>query len=252
MIDRHPSLDDLLDRRLSGEEHRAAELHLGDCDRCRTEWLHLSAMRELLRRTADAQEVPEEVRQRVEAALQRAHRPTPRLTWIAAAATLAAAAVLVVMMIVLGQRNQPEDAAGHYRSVAATPATLETRTSKPAELERWFAERLPFKPDVYDFAMMGLELRGGRIEDIDGAPASVAVYRDSSGRVVVCEMYLGSAEDLPEPVQRREHNGIEFLVYEHEGVQLVFWQEGSVICVLSAEMPREELLALAFAKAKRV
>jgi hypothetical protein len=32
----------------------------------------------------------------------------------------------------------------------------------------------------------------------------------------------------------------------------VFWQEGSVVCVLSGELPRDELLSLAFAKAKRV
>ena len=53
------------------------------------------------------------------------------------------------------------------------------------------------------------------------------------------------------PVDRRTHKGIEFTVYRHGDVIMVFWDEGPVTCVLAAIMDPEALLQLAFAKAQR-
>ena len=47
------------------------------------------------------------------------------------------------------------------------------------------------------------------------------------------------------------HKGIEFTVYRHGDVIMVFWDEGPVTCVLAAIMDPEALLQLAFAKAQR-
>jgi hypothetical protein len=53
------------------------------------------------------------------------------------------------------------------------------------------------------------------------------------------------------PVVRRTYNGVEFTVYQHEEVVMVFWDEGPVTCVLAARMDAEALLSIAFAKAGR-
>jgi hypothetical protein len=41
------------------------------------------------------------------------------------------------------------------------------------------------------------------------------------------------------------------LVYERDGVTSVFWQEGTVVCVLASDLPREEVVQLAYAKAMK-
>jgi hypothetical protein len=65
-------------------------------------------------------------------------------------------------------------------------------------------------------------------------------------------MYTGRTEELPRDAERVEHGGITFFVYHREGSTQVFWQEGSVTCVLVSDAPSEEVLALSFAKAMRV
>jgi hypothetical protein len=50
----------------------------------------------------------------------------------------------------------------------------------------------------------------------------------------------------------RENNGIRFHVYRKDGLTLVFWQEGTVMCVLASDAPGEEVIQLAFAKAVRI
>jgi hypothetical protein len=52
------------------------------------------------------------------------------------------------------------------------------------------------------------------------------------------------------PTERRTHKGIEFTVYRHGNVVMVFWDEGPVTCVLAAIMDSEAVLQLAFAKAQ--
>jgi hypothetical protein len=42
---------------------------------------------------------------------------------------------------------------------------------------------------------------------------------------------------------------MHFVIYERRGVTLVFWMEGDVMCVLSSDIGREEVVGLAFAKA---
>jgi len=63
-------------------------------------------------------------------------------------------------------------------------------------------------------------------------------------------MYLGTASELPAGSVERENRGIKFHVYQVKGVTMVFWQEGKVVCVLSSDMPVENVVQLAFAKAK--
>jgi hypothetical protein len=65
-------------------------------------------------------------------------------------------------------------------------------------------------------------------------------------------MYRGRTAELPYTAERRVHDGIGFLVYRRDGVTLVFWQEGEVVCVLASDVAPEEVVALAFAKAMKV
>ena len=65
-------------------------------------------------------------------------------------------------------------------------------------------------------------------------------------------MYEGTIDELPAGSEAREHDGIRFRIYRAHGVTLVFWQEGSVVCVLISDAPTEDVILFAYAKAVRV
>jgi len=93
---------------------------------------------------------------------------------------------------------------------------------------------------------------GGQVRDLDGRPSALFVYRGPDGQALVCQMYEGRTGDLPRPARRLSRNGIDFLVYEREGLTLVFWQEGDVVCVLTGEGDPQTVVDLAIAKAMKV
>jgi hypothetical protein len=65
-------------------------------------------------------------------------------------------------------------------------------------------------------------------------------------------MYEGSVSDLPDPIERRTNDSIDFYLHREGELTLVFWQEGGVVCVLVGDGDPEAVLGLAFAKAVRV
>jgi anti-sigma factor RsiW len=251
----HPALDDLLDGRLSGEDRRRAQEHLSGCDVCRPEWERLTATRQLLREAVEDEPMPESVGARVSAALDREVRPrrAPINRRFVAAVTLAAAAAILIAVVLLRKPGPdfPTEAFGDLDSVASATLPLDLRTANTGEMERWFDARLDFPTRVFDFAMMRYHLIGGRIDSLAGRRSALFAYRHESGALVVCQMFEGKTDELPAGSERRVHNGIEFFIYDRNGTTAVFWQEGSIVCVLASAVPRDETVSLAFAKAMK-
>ena len=123
----------------------------------------------------------------------------------------------------------------------------------PAALEAFFVDRgIGFETRVFDLGMMGFDIAGGRVEALAGRTAALFAYRGPGGVLMVCRMYLGTLEELPEPSRMLEHDGVVFRVYERDGRTLVFWEEGEVVCVLASDAPAQDVIALSFAKAVKV
>jgi hypothetical protein len=119
-------------------------------------------------------------------------------------------------------------------------------------LEAYFRERgIPFRTRVFDLAMMGYSLVGGRAHELNGKPSALFVYRGPGGRILVCQMFPGQISELPRSSDIRRHGDFTFRVYRRDRQTLVFWQEGDVTCVLASEGDPEELIQLAFAKAMK-
>lgn len=255
MHPRFEELNDLLDGRSGEVERRRIEDHLRDCHACRAEWERLTGTRAALRRSVEASvEVPDSVRMAVAASLDREERSRHRFRGLTRFSVGLAAATLIVWGVILLQRGAidlPAAAMQDHDAVASGARPLEVRTSDAAELARWFDSRLDFPSRVFDLTMMGYHLTGGRIDEVDGSRSALFVYRHDSGGIVVCEMFAGRTEALPAGAVRRVHNDITFFVYNREGVTAVFWQEGSVVCVLAGRGRQEEIVSLAFAKAMK-
>jgi anti-sigma factor RsiW len=260
MNERHPDherLHELLDGRLSAPDRVALEEHLRTCALCQAEQERIRSTRDLLRGSMQAPAaVPETLRERVQAAIEREGRreisPRFKRSWQLAAA-LAALAVLVTIVVMLQRRRMdfPAEAVSAYTAVDTGEIRLELITSDVQELERWFNSQLDFPSRVLDLGMMGYHLVGGRVSSVGPRRSALFVYRHDRGELLVCEMYEGRVEELPAGAERRTHNDIEFFIFQRNDITAVFWPEGGVVCVLTSRAPRDEVLSLAFAKAMK-
>ena len=262
MVDdaKHPTeaLQDVLDHRLDPAKRAEVEAHLADCDRCRRELEVLRWTKDLLR-SASGSELPLDFGTRLSTALDdedRARRAAPDRTRLRALAAFVAAAAAIVAAIWFAGRSPteaiPRAIAGELRQHGSGTLPLEILSADPAALEAHFAGKLPFPMKVYDLNMMAYPLVGAAVRPVSGRAGALVAYRGPEGLSLLCRMYEGSLAELPEPAARRGNEGIAFHVYRDSEVTLVFWTEGSVVCVLAGDGDPEAVVQLAFAKAVRV
>jgi anti-sigma factor RsiW len=178
-----------------------------------------------------------------------------RRWWLAAAAVLALVAVLAVFYTTrTGPRPTfPRAAAADLLAYEEDRLPLVMQTEDVQALEAFFVEQgIQFPTRVFDLVMMDFHLVGGVVHELRGNPAAAFVYRGPGGIYVLCQMYQGRIEDLPETDDIRENEGIKFYSYRVDGVAVTFWREGDVICVLASRADPEQVVALAFAKAVKI
>ena len=256
----HPveALQEFLDDRLAAAERAALEGHLKTCERCQRELELLRWTRRALRGAAK-EPLPEATRLEVLSPLDREDAAaTPRQKvgrpWLLAAAGLAASLLLAAGLFWsrVAPPELPLAVARDFVEYRRGALELERVTEDVAVIQDFFTDRaLGFDARVFDLAMMGYHPVGGKVHSRGAGRSALFVYAREDGRPVICQMLLGDVRELPGGATRREHDGIEFFVYEREGVTVVFWQEGSVICVLASDIPGEDLVQLAFAKAMK-
>jgi anti-sigma factor RsiW len=255
-------LQDLLDDRLPDAERERVQAHVDRCARCHQELDELRRGRDFARGHAQRVEVPREVEEDLSRLLEargpgglhaeawhgidvgRRRILTYGLSGLGAAAALFAA-------VYLGRSDDlPAEAVRSYTTDAGRANRLEVVTSDPGTLERYFESRLPFKTHVFDLGMVNYRLLGGRAAKLGGHDSALYVYQ-GPGLRLVCHMYQGDLSELAPPDERRFHDDLTFLVYRRGMETAVFWSEGRIICVLVSQLPTEEVLGLAFAKARK-
>ncbi len=254
----HPgeALQLLLDDRLPRERRAEVEEHLRGCARCRREVEALRLVKTGVRDALPQHAVPPALAARVSAALVKEAKRAIGFRWAAVVALPLAAAALFVLLLLRPWGEGPDfvtAAASDFIAYRAAQLALPMETGDPAVLERAFTTSgLPFRPRVFDFAMMDFRLRGGAVHRIAGRVSALFAYVGSRGDRVVCQMYQGTTSELPAGAEEREHDGIRFRIYRSAGVTLVFWQEGSLVCVMAADGDPEQVIQLAYAKAIKV
>lgn len=243
-------LQELLDRRLDAEREREVRSHLDGCPECRQELEALGWVKGLMAAVPEqplALDLEAAIRQRLDAEDRRS--PLPRRAFLAAAASLVVGAA-TAWWIRRSRETLPAAVARDYALFRTGGLPLEVRSARPEEIEGLFRERgIAFRTRVLDLAMMRYELEGGRAHRLGGRPSALFVYRGPGARTLVCQMYEGRLDELPPADEVREHSGFRFEIYSRPPVTLVFWQEGSVVCVLAGDFDGEEIVALAFEKA---
>jgi hypothetical protein len=107
-----------------------------------------------------------------------------------------------------------------------------------------------FAPMAYDFSTMKVHLVGGMVQEIAKRKVMVAVY-NGNGVTVICYTFLGSENDAPAiaEVSFDAEKQINFYQVFHGQTNAVMHREGKVMCILMSHVAKDELLALARAKA---
>lgn len=251
-------LAELLDGRLPAEDAARAEAHLAGCSACALGFERARAAKRAVA-TLPVVPLPDGLAARIASALEQEERAggsgrVVRFPGRTLRPLLAAAALLVVGLagafVLFRAPGEISAAAGDFERVAGGRLPLEARGLSAPQMETFFASRrLGFATRVFDLGMMGWTIGGGAVGKLDEGPSALWTYQDSKGRLIVCQMYAGLAGDVRRGADVRRQGGITFFVHRARGLTLVFWQEGDVACVLVSDIPREEVVTLAVAKA---
>jgi anti-sigma factor RsiW len=254
-------IQDLLDNRLDAPMRAEVERHLESCAECRREFEALRWTKLFAAKQFTAKEAPSELRQNILRTLKaeagspkaitpgpgfRTQKLKPILAWAAALVALG----ILALILIPKQPNLFEVIARDFRDFQSQKLTLELNTGNVKQMEAFFATHgVSFNTRVFDLGMMNYRLVGGRVQYFRGQPAALFVYRGPDHQVLICRMYVGTVSEMPAGYVERENRGIKFRVYQVKDVTMVFWQEGRVVCVLSSDIPSENVVQLAFAKA---
>lgn len=189
-------LEAYLDNELDRADARALETHVDGCPDCRAALTKLDELRLALRDTALRYPAPQELRDRIHAAVTiqasgiasgrslRTARPASPTLRIAAACILAfgAGGVSVHLwnsghLAATGDTQIGRDLfASHWRALAAA-SPVDVVSSDRHTVKPWFAGKVAESPLVQDFAEQGFPLIGGRLDYVGTQRVAVLVYR---------------------------------------------------------------------------
>jgi len=136
-----------------------------------------------------------------------------------------------------------------FMKVAGAVLNVEVAQSDPGLLTSSLADREPSVAGMHvpDLRRRGFSLLGGRARDVRGRPGVLAIYRSSMQELVVWQAYVGQLADLPVTTDVRDHGGRHYVVHRKASHILVFWQQGSHVQVITASLPAEQVVSLAYA-----
>ncbi len=188
----------LVDDELDAGHAREIEAHVQDCPACTEKLAALRALRAAMAAAKLKETAPAGLRSRIEAALPAAPAapaaaataPAPRrllapsrrnfFGGFAAGAVLSGAVAASLMLAVFREDGEQllagDVVTAHLRSLQPGHLT-DVQTSDQHTVKPWFNGKLDIAPPVIDLTAQGFTLIGGRLDDLNGAPAAAIVYQ---------------------------------------------------------------------------
>jgi anti-sigma factor RsiW len=250
----------LADNELSDRERSSIEGHLRECPRCQRAYEWHRSLNSEIRMVSASMAAPIDLRQRIlsdqgtmpkEAELSNARstlivRLQPFLRPAFASALLV---ILLISIFLLMQRpSQPISltALQIRAKIDEGKISLQEATNTD-ELHDWLRRAVDgkFGPLGYDFSPLGVKPIGGMVREVEGRQILVAVFR-GNGLSITCFTFLGTEEDAPKnaTVFFDPQTRIRFYSFSRNGINAVLHREDNTICMLTSNMPPEELLSL--------
>ncbi len=217
-----------LDEELDASTQVQVEIHLAGCTKCAQTLAQLQSLQIGISGQTTRYTAPEGLRNRISAAIRvhrqgrTAHTTTPwRWNWVnVGAAGLAGTALVLIVAWNLslpsrGDLLAQEAVASHIRSLMpnhlADVMSSDQHTVKP-----WFTGKLDFSPPVFDLALQGFPLIGGRLDYLDQRPVASIVYQH---RKHVLNLYVWPVNEPDMATQASSRQGFHILRWRQGGMQ---------------------------------
>lgn len=257
----------LIDQELLDPERVTLENHLQQCARCRLALEQERALKIQIRVAGDRLRTPVRLRHRILSEQQRFLEqggsaggwrsylwPVEYIRRPAFALAIILFLALPVLYLTIAPTSQPiADAAVQNYALFVKGELPLIRANRVQDLEEQLTRAVDgrFKPMGYDLSTMNLQPVAGAVREWQGRKVLVAIYQGKGGSLL-CYTFLASDRDAPPGAARffvDADKKISFYAFSGNGVNAVLYRAGDVTCILVSEMPMEELLALAKAKA---
>lgn len=256
-----------VDNRLTGNERRAFDHHIGQCPRCRNEFelermtKHV-VMNAILRSPAPAELSAHIVDQLPSPSGDIAskswfeRRRTLRMKPALVAGTLAVAALLLFASLPLNRHhthtspnnnNIIHQAFNNYDAILAGTLKPEIASGNPADVKTYFAQRVTY-PVRVPKAIDKCQLIGGMISDYNGKQIAHVVYKydDQVVYLYQVEMSLDSGETtltIPDEAREQLQKTGWYVLSQHPNCNLVMWVVDNTLCAAVADMEKNQLIS---------
>jgi len=207
-----------LDGELQGDDAQAAERHLAECAQCQALAAQTADLSDALRKTARYR-APDGLRAALAARLDRETvRKPARGFWLGAASgtglTALAAGFALFLMLPPSAASLAQAVADAHARALTSGKPIMVASSNHHTVKPWLAEHAGISPPVTDFADAGFVLTGGRVDEVAGARAAVAVYRHGNHQLDLFA-WADRGAQLPAPGLNR-------------GFRTRFWKRGDM------------------------
>lgn len=254
------ALGELLHGELEEESSRAVRAHIESCSACHGALEEEKALRRVLRTRLPRYHDPPSLWADTLRTIDRlegggaAVKRTKGIRWPQAA--LVAAAVLLVLgaaLIFALSHRQPgpnrlvaELISDHIRNtMSGSPPPLVS--SDPERLLTWVTGKVEFRLTIPPQKLADPQLVGARLTYALERRIPVLVYLHQERPI---SLFMVEAKGLATPEKNeREIRGVEFYMAAQKGYHLIGWKSAGFLYCLVADLPSEELLTFASAKA---
>jgi anti-sigma factor RsiW len=250
----------LIDNELSDPERSSIEDHLRDCPRCQRAYEWQRSLNSEIQMAGNRVIAPVDLRERILSD----HRTMPQEAEPADAASnlllrlqpffrpTFAFALLVILVVsilfLMPPLTQPISLTALQIRAKIDRGEVSLREATDTdELHAWLHHAVDgkFGPLGYDFSPLGVKPIGGTVQEVKGRQILAAVFR-GNGLSITCFTFLGTEEDAPKEatVFFDPETKISFYSFSRDGIHAVLHREGNIICMLTSNMPPEELLSV--------
>lgn len=250
----------LIDDELSDPERSSIEGHLKDCPKCQRTYDWGRGLNREIRTVSASVVAPVDLRQRIlsdqRTTTKEAESSKGRSKLILRLQPLLrpafASALLVILVIsIFFLRQSPSQplslAALQIRAKIVKGEVSLREATDTDELHTWLRRAVNgrFGPLGYDFSPLGVKPIGATVQEVEGRQILVAVFR-GNGLSIMCFTFLGTEEDAPKnaTVFFDPETRIRFYSFSRNGINAVLHRENNTICMLTSNMPPEELLSV--------